>query len=89
MQSIEISIAIITSIQQNSAITGQGYVSLTAVREDVSRYQRGDIDAALIKMIEEGTIIAIPESNQKTLRPQDRKAALRCGGQDKHLICLG
>lgn len=87
-KAVEIRIAILKSIQDNSQITGFGYVSLTAIREDCSMYQRVDLDAQLIAMFEDGTINLIPESVQRNLRPQDRKAALWAGGQEKHLATI-
>jgi hypothetical protein len=31
----------------------------------------------------------MPESNQKTLTDEDRRNAVRVGGQDTHLIAIG
>jgi hypothetical protein len=30
-----------------------------------------------------------PEPNQKTLKPEDRRAAVRIGGEDRHLLAIG
>jgi hypothetical protein len=87
-KSANIRMAILESIWNNTKISGTDYAKIAWIREDVSRYRREDVDAVLIEMIETGEAIAIPESVQRDLRPQDRKAALRCGGQDKHLITM-
>jgi hypothetical protein len=43
-----------------------------------------DLDAILIRMYCAGEVNLIPESAQQTLSEADRRAAVRCGGEDKH-----
>ena len=44
------------------------------------------MDEELTRMISLPDVDLIPESNQKTLSPDDRAAAVRIGNQDKHLL---
>lgn len=44
----------------------------------------GDLDAILIAMYCDGEVNLIPESAQQSLSEADRRAAVRCGGEDKH-----
>lgn len=40
----------------------------------------------LIHLASIGEVHLCPESNQKALRPEDRAAAIRMGGQDRHMV---
>ncbi|WP_460748852.1 hypothetical protein [Myceligenerans cantabricum] len=65
------------------------WVSLTRLRHEVADVPRGDLDAALLRMVREPEVRLNPEFNQKTLTPADRAAALRTGGEDVHLLSVG
>lgn len=64
------------------------WVILTELRQTLSDGGMGreEQDRTLMSMVRAGAIRLIPEENQKTLRPQDRAASIRVGGEDKHLI---
>ena len=47
---------------------------------------REDQDSALLQLVKDRRIRLIPEENQQTLTPADRRAALRVSGEEKHLI---
>lgn len=59
------------------------FVSIRQVRELTGI---ADLDEILIGMYADQIINLIPQSNQMALTEADRAAAVRCGGQDKHLM---
>lgn len=63
------------------------WISVAMLREDAG-LPRARFDAAIIALTRSGPVNLAPESNQKTLRDTDRHAAVRMGGQDKHLACI-
>lgn len=65
------------------------WVSLTRLRPALAPAARSEVDAALERMLHHPDVNLVPESNQKTLTDADRRAAIRIGNQDKHLICIG
>ena len=67
----------------------RAWVGLTALREQLDGASRAEIDEALHRLSRADDVNIIPESNQKTLTPADRDAAIRIGGEDRHLIAMG
>ena len=65
------------------------WVSLVDIRLWLQDVPRADLDAALRELACTGQASLAPESNQKALTPEQRAAAVRLGGQDKHLIWVG
>ncbi|MGW3353271.1 hypothetical protein ACWDA3_59140 [Nonomuraea rubra] len=61
------------------------WVGLADVRELVDA-PRDQVDDVLRRLERRPDVNMVPESNQKTLRPEDREAAINIGAQDKHLI---
>jgi hypothetical protein len=64
------------------------WVSLRRLRPLLGDVARTEVDAALKRMTRMPDVSIVPESNQKTLTPQDREAAVVIGDQDKHLIAI-
>jgi hypothetical protein len=64
------------------------FVMLAALRDKLADLPRTDLDTALIQLNQDPDVDLIPESNQKSLTPQDRAAAVSIGNQDKHLIAI-
>ena len=64
------------------------YVSLTRLRAAVSELPRPDVDEALLQMDLQPHVYLIAEANQKTLSDSDRAAAIRIGGENKHLLSI-
>jgi hypothetical protein len=62
------------------------FVKLTELRSGLADAPRVDVDAALGRMYRSQRINLIPQSAQRTLTAEDRAAALRIGGENKHLI---
>ncbi len=64
------------------------WVSLTRLRSLLGDATKADVDKVLRNMNQSPDVNIVPESNQKILTPADREAAVRLGGQDKHLISI-
>jgi hypothetical protein len=66
-----------------------GYVMLNEVRDMLGgRYDRDDVDRALIELNRDPDVRIVPETNQKVLTQAQRDGAVRVGTQDRHLITL-
>ncbi|WP_336207351.1 hypothetical protein [Nonomuraea sp. LPB2021202275-12-8] len=65
------------------------WVGLAKVRSLLSDVPRERVDEALTRMERLRDVNLVPESNQRTLTPQDQEAAVIIGGQDKHLLWIG
>jgi hypothetical protein len=68
--------------------TGWEFVSIRALRGRLAG-RVGNLDATLVGMYAAGEINLIPQENQMALTPDDRAAAVRCGGENKHLMSWG
>jgi hypothetical protein len=62
------------------------FVKLTELRSRLADLPHAEIDAALGQMYRSQRINLIPQSSPRALSVEDREAAIRIGGQDKHLI---
>jgi hypothetical protein len=72
-----------------SLAAGSGeFVSLRELRLRLPGRPRPDVDAALAALFTAQRINLIPQSNQRALSDADRDAALRIGGECKHLISI-
>jgi hypothetical protein len=76
-----------TGYRSLAAAAGE-FVSLRELRLRVADRARPDVDAALTAMFTAQRINLIPQSNQQALSDADREAALRVGGEYKHLISI-
>lgn len=65
-----------------------GWVGLAPLRGELADVPRGDLDAALVALYQQPGVTLIPEENQKALTDGDDAAAVRIGGQRKHLIAI-
>ncbi|MDP9792121.1 hypothetical protein J2S43_000633 [Catenuloplanes nepalensis] len=73
-----------------SLASGAGaWVSLAGLRQHFTDVPRAALDEALKQLSREDGVHLAPEDNQKTLTAEERDAALRSGGQDKHLLAIG
>ena len=80
--------AFIETGYRSLAATAGEFVSLRELRLRLTDRARPDVDAALITMFTAQRINLIPQSNQQALSDADREAALRIGGEYKHLISI-
>lgn len=65
------------------------WVSLAALRPLLADVPRADVDGTLVRMERLSDVNLVPESNQKTLTPREREAAVTVGEQAKHLLWIG
>jgi excisionase family DNA binding protein len=65
------------------------WVDLTTIRPWIQDLPRDEQDEALRRLERCPDVNLVPESNQKTLTPARREAAVEIGLQDKHLIWIG
>jgi hypothetical protein len=70
------------------AVAPGEFVSLRELRLRVPDRPRPDVDAALAALFTAQRVNLIPQSNQQALSDADREAALRIGGEYKHLISI-
>ncbi len=64
-------------------------VSLTDLRQLLGEAAKVDVDAALTRMNRISEVTIVPEANRKSLSKEDRDAAVRIGGEAKHLLSIG
>ena len=83
----DLTASIETGYRSLAASAGE-FVSLRELRLRVADRARPDVDAALTTMFTAQRINLIPQSNQQALSDADREAALRVGGEYKHLISI-
>jgi hypothetical protein len=65
-----------------------GWVALRRLRERLADLSRDDVDEALMFMDLQPGVFLEPEVNQKTLSDADWSAAIRIGGEPKHLLSI-
>jgi hypothetical protein len=78
----------VTLAYQELAEFAGDMVSLRDLREHLADVPRPALDSALATMFTAQRVNLIPQSNQQALTAVDREAALRLGGEHKHLICI-
>lgn len=67
----------------------RAWVGLAALRDALDGESRAEVDQALHRLNRAADVNIIPESNQKVLTQEDRAAAIRIGGEDRHLVAIG
>jgi len=80
--------ALIETGYRSLAAKAGEFVSLRELRLRLTDRTRPDVDAALTAMFTAQRVNLIPQSNQQALSDADREAALRIGGEYKHLISI-
>jgi len=65
-----------------------GWVNLADLRASLDTVLRTDLDVALKRMIRQPDVVIIPEADQAALKRRDREAAVRIGGEEKHLLSI-
>jgi len=65
------------------------WVSLRRLRPALRDVSKGDLDKALELLLDAPDVDLEPEPNQKTLRVEDRRAAVNIGGEDRHVLAIG
>jgi hypothetical protein len=64
------------------------WVSLARLRAVVYELPRHEVDEALLRLDIQPHVYLIAEANQKILTDADRAAAIRIGGENKHLLSI-
>jgi hypothetical protein len=64
------------------------WVSLTRLRAELPPVKRADLDHRLRELNRTSRVFIVPEANQKVLTAADRRAAIRIGGEESHLIAI-
>lgn len=64
------------------------FVKLRELRAYLTDIPRSALDGALASMFTARCVNLIPQANQSALTAEDREAALRLGGEHKHLISI-
>lgn len=67
----------------------RAWVALARLRPFFEDLPRADVDEALRRLNQAPDVNLAPEDNQKSLAEADRAAAVRLGGQEKHLLAIG
>lgn len=67
----------------------RAWLKHTDVRRKLADIPSDALDQAFRALSYSEDVDMMPESNQKTLTPEDRRNAVRVGGQDTHLIAIG
>ncbi len=66
----------------------QDWVRLARIRPRLDGADRGEVDETLLKMVKGGDAHLVASANRKVLTDEDHAAAIRIGGEDKHLLAI-
>ena len=78
----------IRSAYRELVLEPRGWVGLRSLRERLGDLSREDIDTGLLRLDLMPGVYLQPESDQKSLADGDRAAAIRIGGESKHLLSI-
>jgi len=78
----------IRSAYQELVPEPRGWIGLRSLRERLADLPRGDVDEGLLRLDLRPGVYLQPESDQKSLTDADREAAVRIGGEPKHLLSI-
>jgi hypothetical protein len=67
----------------------RAWVSVADIRRKLGDVGQVKLDAALRRLEQAADVNIVPESNQKTLSEEDRRAAVIIGDQPKHFLAIG
>lgn len=66
----------------------QDWVRLAKIRPRLDGADRDEADETLLKMVKDGDTHLVASANRKVLTDEDHTAAIRIGGEDKHLMAI-
>ena len=78
----------IRSAYQELVQEPRGWIGLRPLREKLGDLPQGDVDEGLLRLDLLPGVYLQPESDQKNLTDADRAAAIRIGGELKHLLSI-
>ena len=67
----------------------RAWVSIADIRRKLDGVDRSELDAALRQLERADDVNIVPESNQKALSDDERRAAVIIGDQPKHFLAIG
>ncbi|MEV7551530.1 hypothetical protein AB0N89_18055 [Amycolatopsis sp. NPDC089917] len=80
--------SLIRDVYAELSVGVQDWIRLARLRPKLNGADKDEVDATLIKMAKTNTVHLAPDSNRKVLTDADHAAAVRVGGEDKHLIVI-
>lgn len=80
--------SLIRAVYLDLSVKPQDWVRLAKLRPELNGADKGEVDEVLLKMMKTGTVHLAPDSNRKVLTEADHTAAVRIGGEDKHLMAI-
>ncbi|MGH3280480.1 MAG: hypothetical protein ACRDNW_15265 [Trebonia sp.] len=83
----DLSVRVAAAYQALAPAPGE-FVKLRELRDRLGDIPRLTLDGALTTMFSAQCVNLVPQSNQQALTAADREAALRLGGEQKHLISI-
>lgn len=75
-------------VRQMMPISGEHWVTLARLRDNLQGMSRERQDAAITRLLREGRVSILVEPDLREIRARDRHAAFRFGGENYHLIRL-
>jgi hypothetical protein len=78
----------IRAVYADAAEKAGSPVRLLLLRERLADLSSAEFDDALLRLISEPGVFLEPEPKLRSLTDADRKAAVRVGGEDKHLLSI-
>ena len=66
----------------------QAWVRLAHLRARLENVVQSDLDAALGRLNRASDVNLVSDADQRNLTPEDRVAAVKLGGEDKHLLMI-
>ncbi len=79
----------IRKVYAATASAPRAWVSIADIRRELGDVDRAALDAALRLLERAADVNIVPESNQKALSDEDRRAAVTIGDQPKHFLAIG
>jgi hypothetical protein len=80
--------SLIREVYLELSVGRQDWIRLARIRPRLNGADKSEVDEVLLKMMKTGTVHLAPDSNRKVLTDADHEAAVRIGGEDKHLIAI-
>jgi hypothetical protein len=78
----------IRAAYQSLAASPREFVRLTEIRALLNGTDKSKVDGVIKQMSRDGIAHLAPDSNRKVLTDADHRAAIRVGGEDKHLLAI-
>ncbi|WP_018687106.1 hypothetical protein [Actinokineospora enzanensis] len=80
--------SLIVRVYRELSVKPQDWVRLAKLRPALNGADKAEVDEVLLAMLRAGGLHLAPDSNRKALVDVDHAAAIRIGGEDKHLMAI-